>query len=183
MSTTEQDAGPSTSEVNTTGAASPINVAPVPPPNASYGRRRMVVDLSSLPLQILLHLNVYFFLLYWICELLIYVYKGIMLPFPDVGGTLALEIILLFFIAVIEGFRLFFGYKGNLGERKQTLIWSVILALPILVSQLYMMLWQTYVLRAEVILCAILFIMVSLEVLLSAATIWTFQRHESFIHG
>lgn len=31
-------------------------------------------------------------------------------------------------------------------------------------------------LRAEVILCAILFIMVSLQVLLSAATIWTFQR-------
>lgn len=37
MSTMEQDAGPSTSEVITAGAASPINVASVPPPNASYG--------------------------------------------------------------------------------------------------------------------------------------------------
>ena len=37
------------------------------------------------------------------------------------------------------------GYKGNLGERKQTLVWSIVLALPILVSQLYLILWQTYV--------------------------------------
>lgn len=143
------------------------------------GKRKFVVDLSSLPLQILLHLNIYYFALYWIIELILYVYKGIILPFPDVGGTLGLEVVLLCLIAVIESFRLFFGYKGNLGERKQTLSWSIILAIPILVSQIYLMFWQTYVLRLEVILCSILFAIVGLEFLLSIATVFSFQRHET----
>jgi len=148
----------------------------------AYANRRVVPDLSSLPLQILLHLNVYYIVFYWICELLMYIYKGVILPYPDLGGTLAIEIVLLFVISFIEGWRLYFGYKGNLAERKEALVWCIILALPMLLSQLYMILWQTYVLRVEVILCAVLFIMVVLEVVLSAATIWTFQRHAAFIH-
>jgi len=174
----DQDAGPSRS-------LSPRQQPLPPPPQQSnispiqhqnFNKRKLKIELSSLPLQILLHLNVYFFLFYWLCELLLYIYKGVRFPFPgNFGGTLVLEMALLLFIAVIEGFRLFFGYKGNLAERKQTLVWSVILSLPILISQLYLMLWQTYVLRVEIVLCAIFFIMVSLEVLLSAATIWTFH--------
>ncbi|XP_065676507.1 transmembrane protein 216-like isoform X1 [Hydra vulgaris] len=151
------------------------------PQSLNAGKRKLVVDLSSLPLQILLHLNVYFFGFYWICELLLYVYKGIILPYPDNGGTLTTEIVLLAFLGIIETFRIFFGYKGNLGERKQTLTWSVVLAIPILVSQFYLIFWQTYILRIEVILCGILLVMVILEVILSFACIWSFQRHESFI--
>nr|XP_047122529.1 transmembrane protein 216 isoform X2 [Hydra vulgaris] len=106
---------------------------------------------------------------------------GIILPYPDNGGTLTTEIVLLAFLGIIETFRIFFGYKGNLGERKQTLTWSVVLAIPILVSQFYLIFWQTYILRIEVVLCGILLVMVILEVILSFACIWSFQRHESFI--
>ena len=40
---------------------------------------------------------------------ILFLFVGVTLPFPDVGGTLTLEIILLVFIAFIEAFRLFFG--------------------------------------------------------------------------
>ena len=36
-------------------------------------------------------------------------FVGVTLPFPDMGGTLTLEVILLVITAFIEGFRLFFG--------------------------------------------------------------------------
>ncbi|CAB4041222.1 transmembrane 216-like, partial [Paramuricea clavata] len=64
--------------------------------------------LSSLPLQVLLHLNVWYYVVFWVAELLLYVYKGVILPYPNQGSTLALEIILLFLFALIEAVRLFF---------------------------------------------------------------------------
>lgn len=64
-------------------AASPVNAnvqvaQPQQPQRSQHLRKRkIVVDLSSLPLQIILHLNIYFFMFYWVAELLLYVYKGI----------------------------------------------------------------------------------------------------------
>ena len=72
--------------------------------NSYHDKRRIVVDLSSLPLQIFLHLNVYFSVFYWIVELLLYVYKGLSLPYPDLHGTLTLEIVLLFLVAFMLAF-------------------------------------------------------------------------------
>ena len=63
-------------------AASPVNTnmqvaQPRQPQRPQHLRKRkIVVDLSSLPLQIMLCLNVYFFMFYWVAELLLYVYKG-----------------------------------------------------------------------------------------------------------
>ena len=78
------------------GPATPQPPPPQQPPQPQQftEKRKYVVDLSSLPLQILLHLNVFYFAVFWLVELALYVYKGIVLPFPDVGGTLALEVIL-----------------------------------------------------------------------------------------
>lgn len=143
--------------------------------------RKLAIDLSSLPLQILMFLNIYYFTFYWICELLIFIYKGSILPFPNQNGILAMEIILLFLLAALESLRLFFGYKGNLAERKISLIYSVFLAIPVILTELYFILWQTYVLRIEVIVCSVALIFVGVEIILSGAMIWTLQRHESFI--
>ncbi|XP_028408185.1 transmembrane protein 216-like [Dendronephthya gigantea] len=146
-----------------------------------YFLGKAVVDLSSLPLQVLLHLNVWYFIVFWIAELLIYAYKGVILPFPNEGSTLALEIILMFLFAFIEAVRLFFGYKGNLAERKLALIFSIVLTIPVLFLALFLMLWQTYVLRIEFILCSILLVFCGLEFFISLATFFVFQRHESFV--
>ncbi|CAB4030219.1 transmembrane 216-like [Paramuricea clavata] len=71
------------------------------------------------------------------------------------------------------------GYKGNLAERKVALIFSVILTVPVLLLVLFLMLWQTYVLRLEFILCCILLAFYGLEFFISLATFFVIQRHES----
>ena len=142
-------------------------------------RGKVVEDLSSLPLQVLLHLNVWYFLVFWITELLVYIYKGIILPYPNQDGTQALEIILLLMFATIESVRLFFGYKGNLAERKLAVVLSIFLTIPVLLLNLYLMLWQTYVLRLELILCSVLLVFFGLEFFIGFATLFVIQRHES----
>jgi len=126
-------------------------------------------------------LNVYYIIFFWVCELLVFIYKGSILPFPNQGGILALEIILLFLLAALEGLRLFFGYKGNLAERKISLIYSIILSIPVIITNLYLILWQTYVLRIEVIICSVALVFIGSEIILCGAMVWTLQRHESFI--
>ncbi|XP_071827942.1 transmembrane protein 216-like [Apostichopus japonicus] len=137
-------------------------------------RGKTVVVLSSLPLQILLYLNGWYFGFFWICELLMYIYKGSILPYPS--QNIIGEVILLFMLAIIEGVRLFFGTKGNLTEKVVHLAVSVALLLPVSFGTLFVLLWQTYVLRAEIILCSILLIFFFLEVIFEIVTLITFGR-------
>ncbi|CAH1250588.1 TMEM216 [Branchiostoma lanceolatum] len=141
-------------------------------------RGRQTVILSSLPLQVLYYLNGWYFSFFWIAEALIFVYKGEVLPFPSTN--LASEIVLLFLLGIIEVIRLFFGSKGNLTERIISMVVSILLCLPVLFTVLFFLLWQTYVLRAEVILCAILLVFLGLELILGVAAMVSFARAETF---
>ncbi|XP_066265366.1 transmembrane protein 216-like [Branchiostoma lanceolatum] len=141
-------------------------------------RGRQTVILSSLPLQVLYYLNGWYFGFFWIAEALIFVYKGEVLPFPSTN--LASEIVLLFLLGIIEVIRLFFGSKGNLTERIISMVVSILLCLPVLFTVLFFLLWQTYVLRAEVILCAILLVFLGLELILGVAAMVSFARAETF---
>ncbi|XP_072045648.1 transmembrane protein 216-like [Amphiura filiformis] len=146
--------------------------------NSGPGRGKTVEVLSSLPLQILLYLNGWYFIALWICEILMYIYKGVVLPYPS--ANLAGEIIMLFMLAAIEYVRLFFGKKGNLTEKLMHVGVSLALTLATLIGALYLILWQTYVLRAELILSVILLAFLALETVFSIITIVTFARAESF---
>ncbi|KXJ25820.1 Transmembrane protein 216 [Exaiptasia diaphana] len=103
--------------------------------------------------------------------------SGTVLPYPSMAGTLAIEILLVLLLAFVEGVRLFFGYKGNLAEQSMALIVSIILGIPTLFIELFILLWQTYVLRLEVILVAIQLCLLTLEIILSIATMLTFQKN------
>ncbi|XP_031563464.1 transmembrane protein 216-like [Actinia tenebrosa] len=140
---------------------------------------RTVIELSSLPLQMFFYLNTWYSVVFCVAELLLFVYKGTILPYPSMAGTLTVEILLVLLLAFIESVRLFFGYKGNLSERSMALIVSMILAIPTLFIELFILLWQTYVLRLEVILVAIQLVLLALEVILSIATMFTFQKYSS----
>ena len=83
---------------------------------------------SSLPLQILLYLNQWYYLFWLLIEALIFVFKGQTLPYADgvLGGEIALFIILYF----VDYFRIYFTTKGNLTERNFGLIVGLIISLP-----------------------------------------------------
>ncbi|XP_033101852.1 transmembrane protein 216-like [Anneissia japonica] len=138
----------------------------------------IAIKLSSLPLQILLYLNGWYFGFFWICEILIFAYKGTVLPYP--GSNLAGEIVLLFTLLAVEVVRLFMGKKGNLTEKLMHLAVSVALSVPVIFVYIYYLIWQTYVLRVEVILNAIQLVFLAFEIIFSLIAIITFARAEAY---
>ncbi|KAJ7356247.1 hypothetical protein OS493_026002 [Desmophyllum pertusum] len=117
-----------------------------------------------------LFLNIWYAIVFCVAELLLYVYKGTILPYPDMAKTLTIEIIIIFILAFIEGVRIF------LAERTMALVFSVVLGIPVLFIELFILLWQTYVLRIEAILVGIALVFLGLEIIFSIAAIFTFQR-------
>nr|XP_032632304.1 transmembrane protein 216 isoform X1 [Chelonoidis abingdonii] len=65
-------------------------------------------QLSSTPLEILLFLNGWYYATYFLLEIFIFVYKGLLLPYPS--ANLALDLVMLFLYLGIEVTRIFFGW-------------------------------------------------------------------------
>ncbi|XP_028816172.1 transmembrane protein 216 isoform X1 [Denticeps clupeoides] len=139
---------------------------------ASPGKQAI---LSSTPLQILFYLNSYYFAAFFVAESLMFVYKGILLPYPS--PNLILDIVLLLLYLGLEILRLFYGWKGNLCERTLAMSVSVGVMVPCTVLCVYYLLLQTFVLRLEFILSAVLLCFYSVELVLGLMAISTFSRY------
>ncbi|XP_063293311.1 transmembrane protein 216 [Pelobates fuscus] len=144
---------------------------------APKGRRRGVV-LSSTPLEILFFLNGWYCASYFLIEALMFLYKGLILPYPT--SNLVLEVVMLALYLGIEVARLILGCRGNLCERKLPLVVSVGLTIPAALLALYFLLLQTYALRLETVLSCILLVFYGLEVILSVTALVTFCRDPSY---
>ncbi|EEB10956.1 conserved hypothetical protein [Pediculus humanus corporis] len=108
---------------------------------------------SSLGFEILLYLNSYYFCIFIIAEICIGIFKIINLPYPT--GVLMSESLIMIFLSCTETIRIFMGHKGNLTEQSLGVLISILLTIPSVLGILYFLLWQTYVLRIESILCGI----------------------------
>ncbi|XP_023347316.1 transmembrane protein 216 [Eurytemora carolleeae] len=129
---------------------------------------------SSLPFQLLLHLGSYYLALFSIVEFLLLIYKTIILPYPS--GNIAAESILLVLLVLVEISRISSGWKGNLTENSGSMIISTVLIIPSVLAVLYFLLWQTYVLRLEVIMCAVQLSIQGFQLILGFICILTFSR-------
>uniref|UniRef100_A0A8C2TRC4 Transmembrane protein 216 n=1 Tax=Coturnix japonica TaxID=93934 RepID=A0A8C2TRC4_COTJA len=76
----------------------------------------------------------------------------------------------------IEATRIFFGSKGNLCQRKGPLAVCLALTVPAAIMAIYCLLLQTYALRLEAILSAILLLFYSMELLLGGLALASFSR-------
>ncbi|KAG8436499.1 hypothetical protein GDO86_007556 [Hymenochirus boettgeri] len=140
------------------------------------GHRRRV--LSSTPLEVLFFLNGWYCASYFLIETLIFIYKGLILPYPT--SNLILESFLLFIYLGIEVARLFLGCRGNQCEKKLPLVVSLSLSIPAALLAVYFLLLQTYVLRLETVLSCILLVFYGLEAVLSCTTLITLCREPSY---
>ncbi|XP_054998510.1 transmembrane protein 216 [Sorex araneus] len=129
--------------------------------------------LSSTPLEILFSLNRWYIVAYFLLELFIFLYKGLLLPYPT--ANLVLDVAMLLLYLGIELIRLFFGSKGNLCQRKMPLGISVALTFPCATMAAYYLLLQTYALRLEAVLNCILLCFCGAELLLEALTLAAFS--------
>ncbi|XP_077148825.1 transmembrane protein 216 [Ranitomeya variabilis] len=143
---------------------------------ASKGRRRGV--LSSTPLEVLFFLNGWYCASYFLIEALIFLYKGLILPYPT--SNLVLEVAMLFLYLSIEVTRLYLGCRGNQCERKLPLVVSVGLTIPTGLLALYFLFLQTYALRLETVLSCILLLFYGLEAILCCVALITFCREPSY---
>ncbi|KFQ26358.1 PREDICTED: transmembrane protein 80-like, partial [Merops nubicus] len=81
--------------------------------------------------------------------------------YPD--GFLAPDLALLLIMGMLEALRSYLGSQGNLREEEAPLGLSLALTLGSVGVSVHFLLWQSYVLRAEVILNALLLTAYGLE--------------------
>ncbi|XP_029438083.1 transmembrane protein 80 isoform X3 [Rhinatrema bivittatum] len=128
--------------------------------------------LSSVPLQILFYFNGVYYIFYFLATLLMIIYKSQVFSYPD--GNLALDLVLLFIMAILEAVRLYLGVKGNLTEEEVPLGISLVVTAGNVLLSVYFLVWETYVLRADIIINAVLLILYGLESILDFFSIAAF---------
>ncbi|NXX98361.1 TM216 protein, partial [Centropus bengalensis] len=143
--------------------------APMAAPSLPAGRPR-----PSAPLQALLFLNGWYSAAFFLLEAFLFLYKALLLPFPI--STLALDLLLLLLFLGTETTRIFLASKGNLCQRKLPLALGLALTVATAVLAAYFLLLQTYALRLEAFLSAILLLFHSLELLLGSLALLSFSR-------
>nr|DBA17368.1 TPA: hypothetical protein GDO54_002831 [Pyxicephalus adspersus] len=134
--------------------------------------------MSSTPLEVLFFLNGWYDASYFLIEVLIFIYKGLILPYPT--SNIILEVVILFLYLGVEVTRLYLGCRGNQCERKFPLAVSVGLTIPAGLLSLYFLFLQTYALRLETVLSCILLLFYALEAILGCAALITFSREPSY---
>eukprot|EP00053_Salpingoeca_punica_P027341 m.24308 g.24308 ORF g.24308 m.24308 type:complete len:144 (+) comp9549_c0_seq1:177-608(+) len=134
--------------------------------------------ISSVPLQMLYTTNIWFFTFWWIVEFAVFIWKGYELPYPS--SSWGSEFFLLWLTLPIECIRIFFGMKGNLTEQKFPLIISFLMSLPTVGITIFFLVAQTYVLRVEVVICAMMCVFLGLEFLFGFIAALNFARNEPF---
>ncbi|KAK9830295.1 hypothetical protein WJX72_010842 [[Myrmecia] bisecta] len=113
----------------------------------AVGQARARPVLTSLPLEILFYFGGWYDVLFWLLELAVFIYKGYALPYPS--SNFAVEFTFIFLFLLIEPARLFLGSKGNKTERAGPLVFSMLLAAPLIAFFVYYLIRQTYVLKIE----------------------------------
>lgn len=130
---------------------------------------------SSLTYEILMYLNSFYFGMFAICELGMGFFKAANLPSPGSGTTMT-EFALLMFLIATEAGRIYLGRRGNLTEKGLPFLLGIILMVPSALATLYFLLWQTYVLRLEIILCSIQLVLLVSELVISVMCLIAMYR-------
>ncbi|NWH44389.1 TMM80 protein, partial [Fregata magnificens] len=134
--------------------------------------------LSSVPLQILFYVNGIYYIFYFLATLAMIVYKSQVFSYPD--DFLGPDLALLFIMAILEVLRLSLafcflrGSKGNLTEEEAPLGLSLVITVGSVILSVYFLVWQTYVLKADVIINAVLLFTYGLESVLKVIAIAAF---------
>ncbi|XP_069079196.1 transmembrane protein 80 isoform X3 [Pleurodeles waltl] len=92
------------------------------------------------------------------------------------SDNLALDLALLFIMAVLEAVRIYLSTKGNLTEEEKPLAIGLVLTIGSIFLSVYFLVWETYTLRADVILNALLLALYGLELILGLFAIAAFVR-------
>ncbi|XP_053371471.1 transmembrane protein 80-like isoform X1 [Clarias gariepinus] len=102
------------------------------------------------------------------------IYKSQVLSYPD--SYLVLDVCLLLLMAALEIFRVCWGVRGNLQESERYIGASLLITGATLLLSVYFLVWQAYVLRADIIINAILLCIYGLSGLAGFGALARFTR-------
>ncbi|XP_050954974.1 transmembrane protein 80 isoform X1 [Labeo rohita] len=128
--------------------------------------------LSSVLLQILLYLSAAYSVFYFLSTLSMIIYKTYVLSYPS--DRLALDVCLVFLMASLELLRVYWGIRGNLQESESYTASNLIATGATVLLALYFVIWQSYVLRADVIIGSILICLYGLTGIVGLGTLARF---------
>ncbi|KAM9753037.1 transmembrane protein 80-like [Menidia menidia] len=139
---------------------------------AIQGPGRSTGLLSSVPLQLLLSLTSFYFAFFFLFTLGLIIRKSLLLSYPL--DALACDVALLFLLAALQALHFFFGVKGNLTESEVYIVGNLMVMVTTVLLTVYFLVWQTYVLRADVIFCSVLLAVYGLDGVLALSTLARF---------
>uniref|UniRef100_A0A8C7FF39 Transmembrane protein 80 n=1 Tax=Oncorhynchus kisutch TaxID=8019 RepID=A0A8C7FF39_ONCKI len=145
------------------------------------------LQLSSVPLQLLLYLTALYYVFYFLSTFCMIIYKSRVMSYPD--DLLTQDVGLLFVMACLELFRLYCGpcamslspplpllpgVRGNLQETEGYMWANLAMTVATALLSVYFLVWQLYVMHADVIINAILLSVYGLGGVLGLATLARF---------
>ncbi|XP_075883274.1 transmembrane protein 80-like isoform X2 [Nelusetta ayraudi] len=136
---------------------------------ALSGAGRPANALSPLTFQLVLHVTSAYFVFYFMITLGLIIRKSLVLPYPT--DALACDVTLLLLLAALDVVHFFCGVKGNLSESEGYILANLVATASTILLTVYFLVWQTYVMRADVIISSILLVAFGLDGLLAIATL------------
>ncbi|TMW66476.1 hypothetical protein Poli38472_004241 [Pythium oligandrum] len=122
--------------------------------------------LAPLLLQVSLHVHQWYLYVFTLVTIALFIYKGVMLPYPPTGAF-TWEVVFLLLYYIISSTRLFQASKGNRTQQVAPLILSLILSIPVILCHVYYIQLQTYVVRLDTFVNGLALFFVCYETLLS----------------
>ncbi|KAM9557456.1 transmembrane protein 80 isoform 2-T2 [Guaruba guarouba] len=87
---------------------------------------------------------------------------------------LSVDLTLLAIMAIAEVLRLYLGVRGNLTEEEGLLGLSLVMTVGSVFLAVYFLVWQTYVLKTDIILNTVLLLLYGMESILKVSAIAAF---------
>ncbi|XP_054887993.1 transmembrane protein 216-like [Poeciliopsis prolifica] len=96
------------------------------------------------------------------------------LPYPSDALTNDVGLLLLF--AALEFLHFYWGVRGNLTESDSYMFGNLIMTVTTILLSVYFLVWQTYVMRADVIISSVLITFYGADGVLALSTLAKFRR-------
>ncbi|CAD8151230.1 unnamed protein product [Paramecium octaurelia] len=116
-------------------------------------------------------------ILYFIIEIIVFIYKGYGLFYPP--NKIGIEIFLQFLLAFCQFPRLILGSIGNKTESPSQILWFVLLIFPCIFLYIFFIVLQTYVVILEIIINVIALIFIVFEFVFSLSAFLTLKTMRS----
>ena len=128
---------------------------------------------ALLPLQICIYFERIYVVIFFLFEIILYIFKSMYLIYP--GGTLAPEIVGLFFLLILQYVKLNNANTANKTEIKAYHVYTLFYCYPVVVCYLYYLNYQIYILYFDLILSIIGMAFTGFEFIFSLWAIFTIK--------